>query len=380
MTDSVQIAPVHSRREVRDVVKFPFELYRFDPNWVPPLIGDRIKHMDPHHNPFFQHAEMQLFRAMRNGRTVGTIAAIADRLHPEVWNEPVGFFGVFEAIEDYAVAEALFDAAGEWLRARGLSVMRGPMNLNINDECGLLIEGFDGAPYIMMAYGKRYYPGFVERYGFAKAKDLYSFATDIYQFGTNPDEIPARLARLSHVATTRYRVRARPIQMANLMAEVELLKPIHRQAWSQNWGALPMSDAEFEYLANQLKSIVDPDLTMLAFIDDEPVGCFVTVPNYNEILPYANGRLWPFGWAKLLMHKKEIRTVRAMIMGVVAEHRLKGIEALFYHRACEIAYAKGYRQAEMSWILEDNYNVIRAIEHMGGRISRTYRLYDKALA
>ncbi len=379
MADSLQIVPVHDRRGVREVVMFPFWLYRSDPCWVPPLIGDRIKHYDPEHNPFFEHAEMQLFRAVRDGRTVGTIAAIADRVHPEVWNEPVGFFGVFEVIEDYAVAKALFDAAGAWLLARGLRVMRGPMNLNINDECALLLDPYDKQPYVMMAYNKPYYRDFIERYGFAKAKDLYSFETEIYQFGTNPDEIPAQIVRLANIATKRYGVRMRNLNLRHLADDVELIKPIHREAWSKNWGALPMTDAEFSFLADELKAVVDPDLTYLAFIGDEPVGCFISLPNVNEILPYAKGRLWPFGWAKLLLHQKEIRSMRVLIMGVKEEHRLKGIDALFYYRACEVAYAKGYRRAEMSWILEDNYNVIRGIERMGGQISRTYRIYDKAL-
>ncbi len=380
MADSVQIVPVTSRREVRQVVEFPFALYRGDPYWVPPLIGDRIKHLDPAHNPFFEHAEMQLFRAVRGGQTVGTIAAIADQIHCQVWNEPVGFFGVFETIEDYAVAQALLDAASAWLRERGRTIMRGPMNLNVNDECGLLIDPFDASPYVMMPYNKPYYPAFLERYGLAKAKDLYAFETQIYQFGTNPERIPAQLERLADVATKRYGVRIRSVDMAHLERDVDLIKPIYRKAWAKNWGAVPMTDAEFTYLAGELKGIADPDLTLLAFIDDEPVGCFISLPNYNEILPYANGHLWPLGWAKLLRHRKEIRSMRILIMGVLEEHRLKGIEGLFYKRTCEIAYAKGYRRAEMSWILEDNYKVIRGIEHMGGQISRTYRLYDKALA
>lgn len=380
MAESLQIAPVRSSREVRQVVKFPFGLYRSDPYWVPPLIGDRIKHLDPAHNPFFEHAEMQLFRAVRDGQTVGTIAAIADDKHVEVWEEPVGFFGVFEVIEDYAVAEALFDAAAAWLLERGRTVMRGPMNLNINDECGLLIEPYDASPYVMMAYNKPYYRDFIERYGFAKAKDVYAFEAVIYQFGSSPEKIPEQIARLADVAVNRHGVRMRNVDLSNLMRDLDLIKPIYRQAWAKNWGAVPMTDAEFEYLADEIKGIVDPDLTFLAFIDDQPVGCFVSLPNYNEILPYANGHLWPFGWAKLLWHRKEISSMRVLIMGVLEQHRLKGIEALFYKRACEVAYAKGYRRTEMSWILEDNFAVIRGIQRMGGEISRTYRLYDKALA
>ena len=379
MPDSVQIVPVHSRRELRQVVTFPFELYRSNPNWVPPLILDRMNHLSPGHNPFFEHAEMQLFRAVRDGRTVGTIGAIADRMHREVWQEPVGFFGVFEVIQDYAVAEALFDAAGAWLAERGLDVMRGPMNLNVNDECGLLIDAFDESPYIMMPYNKAYYQEFIERYGFGKAKDMYAFEIEVYRFGPEAGEIPSRLARLAQMAETRYKVRVRPVNIRDIRREVDLVKPIYRQAWAKNWGAVPMTDAEFHYLADNLKDIVDPDLTYLAFIDDKPVGCFLTLPNYNEILHHANGRLFPLGWAKLLWHKRNIRSVRVLIMGVLQEHQLKGIEALFYQRACEIAYAKGMRTGEMSWILEDNYKVMRGIERMGGRISRTYRIYDKPL-
>jgi GNAT superfamily N-acetyltransferase len=167
--------------------------------------------------------------------------------------------------------------------------------------------------------------------------------------------------------------------MRHLERAVELLKPVHREAWAKNWGALPMTDREYGYLLQQLKSVVDPNLTYLAFIGDEMVGVFLSLPDVNQILPYAKGNLWPFGWAKLLLHQREINTLRVLIMGVKEEHRLKGIEALFYKMACETAFAKGYRKAEMSWILEDNYKVIRGIEGMGGEIYRTYRIYDKAL-
>jgi len=311
---------------------------------------------------------------------VGTIAAIADRVHQEVWDEAVGFFGVFETIEDDAVARALLDAAANWLAGRGLQVMRGPMNLNINDECAMLIDGFDGAPVIMMAYNKPYYPGMLERYGFTKAKDLYAFDVQLLEFGPNVEGLPARLTRLAQIAQDRYHVQVRPINMRHLADDVELIKPVHRQAWAKNWGALPMTDREYAYLLDELKSVVDPSLSYLAFIRDEIVGVFLSIPDMNQILPYAHGRLLPFGWAKLLLHQKEIDTLRVMIMGVLEEHRLKGIEALFYKMASEAAYPKGYRRAEMSWILEDNYKVIRGIEGMGGKIYRTYRIYDKPLS
>jgi len=380
MSPDIQVLPVTSKKELRDVCKFPSKVYRDDPNWVPPLIGERMAHYDPHHNPFFDHAEVQFFRAIRNGETVGTIAAIHDPLHIEVWDEPVGFFGIFEVIHDYAVAEALFDTAKDWLLKKGCSIMRGPMNLNINDECGLLIDGFDGSPVIMMTYNPRYYEEFVERYGFTKAKDLYAHLVDIASFGKDMENLPEQVSRVATIAQERYGVTIRPVNLSKIYDELELIKPIHREAWNKNWGALPMSDAEFRYLADGLKQILDPDVSYLAFIDGEAVGCFVVLPDLHQVLKKVNGSLFPFGWAKFLWYKRKVDCMRVLIMGVLEEHRLKGIESLFYREGCRIALEKGYKKAEMSWLLEDNYKVIRGVEMMGGKRYRTYRLYDVAIS
>lgn len=376
MASKVHIEAVQNRKELKEVVLFPFRLYRDDPNWVPPLIGERMQHYDPAHNPFFQHAEMQVFRALRNGETVGTIAAIADEMHLKVWGEPVGFFGLFECIEDDAVAAALFDAARRWLAERGREVMRGPMNLNINDECGMLVEGFDGPPVIMMSYNPPYYPPMLEHYGFTKAKDIHAYKVDIARYGPNLGNIPEKIARVARIARERYGVTMRHVRLDRLAEEVELIKPIYRQAWSKNWGAIPMTDAEFDYLAAALKPVVDPELTYIAFLDDQPIGVFLTLPDYCQVAQHLNGRLFPIGWAKYLWYKRKITGVRVLIMGVLEEHRLKGVESLFYQEGCRVAVRKGYRWAEFSWILEDNYRVIRDIETMGGRRYRTYRFYD----
>ncbi|MGI6368373.1 MAG: N-acetyltransferase [Anaerolineae bacterium] len=376
---NIQIRKATTKADLRAIATFPMALYRGDANYVPPLIADRIKHLDPAHNPYFDHAEMQLFIAERDGRMAGTIAAITDSLYEETWHEPIGFFGVFEVIEDYEVAKALLDAAGHWLAARGRKAMRGPMNLNINDECGLFIDGRDGPPVIMMAYNKPYYASFLERYGFTKAKDLHAFEVALFEFGPDVEGLPARLARVADIARQRYKVTVRPIDVKRLQSELELIKPIYRQAWAKNWGAVPLTDREFDYLLQELKSVVDGDLSYLAYIDDQVVGLFLSLPDVNQILPYAKGRLFPFGWAQLLLRQHKIDTLRVTLMGVLEEHRLKGIEALFYQMASRAAYAKGYRRAEMSWILEDNYKVIRGIEGMGGEIYRTYRIYDREL-
>jgi len=297
-------------------------------------------------------------------------------VHPQVWHEPVGFFGEFEVIEDYAVAEALFSAARTWLAARGREVMRGPMNLNINDECGLLVDGFDGSPVIMMTYNHRYYQTFIEQYGFIKAKDLHAYKVDIGGYGQDLANLPLQISRVARIAQERYGVKMRHISVARLDKELEFLKPIHRAAWNKNWGALPMTDAEFSYLAGNLKQVVDEDLTYLAFIDDQPIGVFVAIPDYNQVALHLNGRLFPIGWAKFLWYKRKITGLRVLIMGVLEEHRLKGVESLFYQEAVRVAVRKGYQWAEMSWILEDNYKVKRGIENLGGKIYRTYRLYD----
>ncbi|NLG50938.1 MAG: N-acetyltransferase [Chloroflexi bacterium] len=374
----LHIVPVNNRRDLKSFIMFPFELYRSDPYWVPPLIRERFQHFDPQHNPFFEHAEVQFFRAVRGGKTVGTIAAINDEVHPRVWQEPVGFFGQFEVIDDYEVAAALFDAAREWLAARGRQIMRGPMNLNINDECGLLIDGFDGSPMVMMTYNPRYYQTLIERYGFVKAKDIYAYLLDIGSYGTNLENLPAQVSRVARIAKERYGVQIRNVDLKHLRDELELLKPIHREAWSKNWGALPMTDAEFDFLAKSLAPLLDPDLTYMAFLDGEAVGCFIVLPDFNQVALHLGGRLFPVGWLKYLWYKRKMTNMRVLIMGVKEEHRLKGIESLFYQEGCRVAVKKGYKWAEMSWILEDNYKVMRGIEMMGGRIYRTYRFYDIA--
>ena len=373
---ALQIIPVTSHQDLKSFIMFPFELYRNDPYWVPPLINERFQHFDPKHNPFFEHAQAQFFRAVRGDKTVGTIAAIDDQVHPQVWQEPVGFFGQFEVIEDYEVAAALFDAAREWLAARGRQIMRGPTNLNINDECGLLVDGFDGSPVVMMTYNPRYYIDFIDRYGFTKTKDLYAYLLDIERYGPNLENLSPQVSRVARIAKERYGVQIRSVDLKHLDKELELIKPIHREAWSKNWGALPMTDAEFDFLADSLSQVLDPEMSYLAFIDGQAVGCFVVVPDYNQVALHLGGRLFPVGWLKFLWYKHKITGVRVLIMGVLEAHRLKGIESLFYHQAAQVALRKGYKWAEMSWILEDNYKVRRGIEMMGGRIYRTYRLYD----
>ena len=378
MSDSqVSIKRVTTPSELEEFIRFQFRLYRDDPNWVPPLLSERRDHFAAHKNPFFEHAAVQLFLARRDGNVVGRIAAIDDQIHPQVWDENIGFFGEFESIDDVSVASALVNAAADWLTQRGREAMRGPMNLNINDECALLVDGFDGPPVIMMPYNPPYYGQLLEGSGLAKIKDIYAYKVDIARFGPNLENLPERVKRVARVAQERHGITVRKIDRKHLHEEAELIKPIYRQAWSENWGAVPMTDGEFDHLVDALAIVVDEELCYIAFRGDEPIGCSITLPDFNQVAAKMNGRLFPFGWFHFLLGRKKIDGLRVLIMGVQKDYRLKGVESLFYQETCRVAVRKGYEWAEMSWILEDNYNVRRGIEMMGGEIYRTYRFYQK---
>ncbi len=381
MSDAeLRIEPVTTQRELEAFIRFQFHLYRDDPFWVPPLLSERRDHFSTEKNPFFAHATAQLWVAKRGDEIVGRIAAIDDEIHRQVWNDNLGFFGEFEAVNDQAVAQALLEAASHWLGVRGRTAMRGPMNLNINDECGLLVDGFDGRPVVMMPYNPPYYAPLLEAYGLTKAKDLYAYKVDVARFGPDLENLPARVKRVAKTAQERYGIRVRKLVRKRLDEEVDLIKPIYREAWAQNWGAVPMTDAEFDHLAHDLAMIVDDDLCYLAFDGDRPIGCSITLPDLNQIAVKMKGRLFPFGWYHYLFGRRNITGLRVLIMGVLQEYRLKGVEALFYQETCRVAVKKGFEWAEMSWILEDNYNVRRGIEMMGGEIYRTYRIYEKPIA
>jgi GNAT superfamily N-acetyltransferase len=384
MTNSgVQIIAVTTSQQVRQFASFPWQIYRNDPLWVPPIFGDRLKLLDPTKHPFWEHAERQLFLAVRGREVVGTISAHINHRHNEVYQDKVGFFGFFEVIQDYAVAEALFEAAAAWLRAKGMGAIRGPENPSQNEEVGLLIDGFDLPPVIMMTYNPRYYQEFIERAGFAKAQDLYAWdiLTNIFDYDVK--QLPRKFLRVADEARKRENLVLRKIDMKQFPREVERAKLVYNSAWEQNWGFVGMTDHEIEHLGNELKFIIDPDLVYLAELDGQPVGVSLGIPDANQALlkakPQSNN--WSFPWTvlKLLWHKRKINALRLMIMGVVPEHRNLGIDALFYVETARAAFRKGYERCEMSWILESNDMMNRIIERLGGKVYKTYRVYQKPL-
>lgn len=380
MVRDFEVVPVETLADRKAFVGFQFELYRNDPLWVPYLRSERMEFTDRTRHPFFEHAEVAFFRAVRGRRTIGTIAAIRNDAHNQLHNERIGFWGLFDVVEEYPVAEALFDAARDWCRAQGLVTLRGPMNYSTNEECGLLIDGFDLPPVVMMTYNPRYYPTFVERYGFRKAKDLYAYKLEASMFGPGGEGMPAKVRRTAEIAQKRYRVVVRKANLRRFSEELERVKQVYDDAWSRNWGFVPMTEAEIDHLAEGLRQFLDPDLLFVAEVDGRPVGVSVTLPDVNQALIHIrDGRLFPLGWLKFLWYRRKVDALRVTIMGVIKEYQLRGIDAIFYLRTFEEGARKGYRWGEMSWVLEDNLPMRQAIEALHGEIYKTYRIYDLAL-
>ena len=370
----LSIERVEGRKEMGEFIRLPWRIYKGDPNWVPPLLRQERARFDPGKNPFFQHADVALFLARRDGEPVGRIAAIVNHAHNEFWKDKVGFFGFFEGPDDEEVAGRLFEEAGSWLRERGMEVMRGPMEFSTNETLGMLVEGFGRPPMVMMPYNPPYYPRLLESLGFQKAKDLYAF----YIRADTP--VPERVARIAQLAQKRTGIRVRSLRMKEFWDEVERVKVVYNSAWSRNWGFVPMTDAEFEHIAKELKQIVEPELVLFAETEEgEPVGYSMAVPDVNQVLRRINGRLDPISLVKILWYSRRINEARLMTLGVREEFRRRGIETVFYIKTLEAARRLGYVGGELSWTLEDNHLINRAIETMGGRRYKTYRIYDREL-
>ena len=340
---------------------------------------DVAKLLDRARNPFFEHAEADYFLARRNGRVVGRIAAISNRLHNEVHGDRVGFFGFFECEQDQAVADALFAEAAAWLRARGHDVMRGPASFSVNDECGLLVDGFDTPPTLMMPHNPPYYLRLMDGAGFRKAKDLL-----VYRGGYEPLYIPVpdRLTRGTELIRKRQGITLRPFNMADFDGEVAKIKRLYNRAWEKNWGFIPMTDKELDHLAEQFKPVAIPDLIPFAEKDGETIGFGLCLPDLNSVFRrHRSGRLTPTLLGDLLYHIKlqRFRRLRILLLGILPEWRGKGVDAMLYHWIWTRGGALGFRWGEAGWILEDNPAMNAGLEKMEFTVYKTYRLYDKSL-
>jgi GNAT superfamily N-acetyltransferase len=374
---SVEVFPVRNRKERKKFIDLEWELNKTTANWVSPLRIAREEILDPKKNPFFEHSEMELFLAQKDHRLVGRIAAIKNDNHNRFHNDKTGFWGFFESINDQDVANALFDAAGMWLKHKGLDKMIGPMNPSTNDECGLLIKGFETPPFIMMTHNHEYYAKLVEEYGQKKAKDLYAWYLTTERAIQNISE---KMQRVANKIKERHSITFRPADLKNLKHEVKLIKEIYNDAWSKNWGFVPFTDAEIDHLAKDLKNIVDPDLLLIAEKGNEPVAFSLTLPNINEILQnIPDGRLLPTGIFKLLTGLKKIKTVRVITLGVKRAYQHLGLGSIFYIETIQRAIKNGYTAGEMSWILENNKPMNSAIQSLGSELYKVYRIYSYPL-
>lgn len=372
-----QIKKVSRAKEKKLFIDLEWKLNKDCPNWISPLRMERKKLLDTKKNPFFQHSQIELFIAYKGKEAVGRIAAVTNENHNKFQNDNAGFWGFFECIDEQETADALFDAAAAWLREQGKDNMYGPMNPSTNDEVGILIDGFETPPYMMMTQTHPYYQRLAENYGHEKAKDLYAWIVPVKEAQANVTE---KMRRVSGKIMKKYNIRLRNMEIKNLREEIKIIKDIYNDAWSRNWGFVPFTDAEIDNLADDLKPVADQDLLFFGYKDDKPIAFSLTLPNVNEILRnIPNGRLFPFGLFKLLFGMKKIKSVRVLVLGVKKEFQYIGLGSIFYLKSIENAMARGYTMGEMSWILEDNHAMNRAIEAIGSKKYKTYRIYQYAL-
>ncbi len=370
----LNVIPVDSKKQLKDFILLPFKIYKNESNWVPPLIGDRKKFFNPKKNPYYQHSEVKLFLALKDEEPVGRISAHSNTQHNKEHNENIGFFGFFECIDNQEVANALFDAAFQWNCYRNFTSMRGPMNFSVNDECGLLIQGFETPPMIMMPYNFPYYRSLYENYGLIKTMDLYAFISEYHS-------IPERVAKMAEIIAhrTKANVRSLSYDKKQRKKDIETVFEIYTRAWQYNWGNVPMTKAEFDHLVAELLPIADPDMVFIAEVDGQLAGFSLTLPDYNEVLKVMQGKVNPLTVIKALKARKHITSVRVITMGIIKEFQGKGIDTLLYYYTFKNGLPKGYYRSEFSWILENNIPMINTAEKLGAEIYKTYRLYDKAI-
>ncbi|MCE2484751.1 MAG: hypothetical protein J4F42_04515 [Desulfurellaceae bacterium] len=372
---AVRVVPVRRRSALRAFLRLPERLYRHEPAWVPPLLLDLKAQLNPNRHPFHQHATVEYFLALRAGQVVGRIAAIVNHRYVSFHKRPVGFFGFFESVDDPAVASALLGVAERWLAERRMTHVQGPMNFSTNEMCGLLVDGFEHPPMLMMPYNLAYYAALIEAAGYQQAKDLLAYLIDVRADATPPARLVRGVERLQRAQG----VTIRPIDRRRFETEIRELFAIYQQAWQHNWGFVPVTEAELEHFVKQVRWIADPRLCLIAEVEGQAVGFALALPDYNQVLRRTNGRLLPCGWLKLVWHRRAVNATRILLLGLKPGVRLRGLDAMLYLRLWHEAPENGYPYVECSWILEDNWPMIRGLERMGAVRYKTYRVYEKAL-
>ena len=373
---STQVRPVLSRGDLSRFIKLPWRLYEDDPQWVAPLISERKRHLDRRRNPFFEHAEAEYFLAWRDGRPVGRITAHVDRRFNEFHDNDWGMFGFFECEPDQEIAQELLTAAEEWLRARGRDRMIGPMDFSTNHECGLLVEGHERRPQILECWHHPHYAAQLEACGLTKVMDLLKWELD----NTDREGVLPVIFELAARVEPEHGIKVRHMRRRNFDAEVRRFMEVYNSAWERNWGFVPLTDAELESYAKELKPILDENWALVAEKDGETVAAALVLPDYNQVLAKLNGRLLPFGWVTALRARKGIDAVRVFALGVKPSHQHTGVAAALYAELFEMAEKTPQHNAEVGWVLESNTPMNRAIEAASARLVKRYRLYEKPLS
>ncbi len=374
----ITVTPISGKKAIKDFIHVTRYIYRNDPNFIQPLTVERLDVLLPDKNPYYEHAEVQLFLAHRHGQAVGRISAHIDTLAQEKWGPDLCHFGFFEA-EDFATAEALLQAAQEWAKSKGMKKIQGPWSFSANEECGMLIDGFDTPPFVMMPHGKPDYKDWMETLGYAKAKDLYALYDDF------PPEPSPRIAKIWKIAQRNKKLSFRQIDMKRFDAEVRLIMDIFNDAWSSNWGYVQFTEAEIKTVAKNLKMLIKPYRTYICEYEGEAAGFLVTIPDINHKIRDLNGKLFPFGIFKLLWRMsigKDTR-VRVPLMGVRKKFQGTQLGGLMPIAMIESVrkniVPRGSRSSELGWILEDNKAMINMIQEIGGSIYKTMRIWEKSL-
>ncbi|MBR2002616.1 MAG: GNAT family N-acetyltransferase [Thermoguttaceae bacterium] len=372
----IKIITPTTRRDKKRFLLFPWEIYKNDPHWIPPLLASEKGLLGYAKDPFYERNQIQTFLAERDGKVVGRIAAILNVGHLERYNDNVGFFGFYESIDDQTVADALFAAAADWLKERGCETMRGPMNPSMNHTVGLLIDGFDSSPFFMMTYNPAYYERLFENVGFAKAQDLYAYWGEIDML----PKVRERYLRTAEMIQERYDVKLRPLDKKRFEADVRLFLEIYNRSLSNTWGFVPFSDAELREMAASMKYLMVPELAIVAEVDGKTVGATFCLPDYNPRIKAINGRLFPFGFLKLLRKRSEIKRMRIISTNVLPEYQMTGLGLVLLNALVPKTLECGVQEAEFSWVLESNQYSRGSLEKGGAVRNKTYRVYDKKIA
>jgi hypothetical protein len=368
----VDIRPVQGRRDFRRFIDYAYRRNARDPHWVPPLRLGEQDRLNPKKNPFFAHADVELWLAWQGNRVVGRVGAIDDRLHNETHRDNVAMFGFFEAGNAEA-SRALLGSVEGWAARRGRTHVRGPINLSLNDNCGLLVDGFDTDPMLLMPHNPPEYAAFIEAAGYRKVKDLYAWLFDLQR------EFPPLVLQVAERLRQRLQMKLRSINMAEFSREADRIREIYISAWERNWGFVPPTAEEFRHIANEMKPIFEPRGSVVAEVNGRLVACAIALPDVNQALKGTNGRLFPLGLIKLLRRNRYIDQGRLLLFGIDSAYRTTGLYPLLIVQLHKQCAGGQYKRVEFSWVLEDNRDINQPAEQHGARRYKTYRIYQKAL-